>query len=64
MYGKLKKKLWAGIRDTGGATTIEYVFVVVLIGIAAIGGFSTFANEMDNLYGYVSQSSIDAQAGN
>ncbi len=61
MFGKLKEILWAAFRDTRGATSIEYVFIVALIGIAAIGGFTQLANEIDDLYGYITQSYSDAQ---
>ena len=50
-------KFW---RSQSGATAIEYAFVLALVGIAAVGGYSYFANEMDNLYNYVSSSFQDA----
>ena len=61
MFGGLKEKLRVACRDTRGTTAIEYAFIISLIGIAAVGGFSTFANEMEDLYTYISQNYTDAQ---
>ena len=47
-------------RDRSAATAIEYAFVLALISIAAVGGFTYFANEMNNLYDYVNSNFQDA----
>ena len=61
MIGKLKKRIWAALCDTRGTTAIEYAFLISLIGIAAVGGFTQFANEMSGLYNYISESYVGAQ---
>lgn len=48
-------------RELGGGTAMEYAFVVALISIAAVGSFTYFANEMNELYEYVNSAFITAQ---
>ncbi len=40
---------------------MEYAFVVALISIAAVGSFTYFANEMNELYAYVNSAFVAAQ---
>ncbi len=40
---------------------MEYAFVVALISIAAVGSFTYFANEMNELYAYVNSAFVSAQ---
>jgi Flp pilus assembly pilin Flp len=58
-------KLWGYARalgrDRDGGTAMEYAFVVALISIAAVGSFTYFANEMNELYAYVNSAFIAAQ---
>ena len=56
MFGRLGTIL----RREDGTTAIEYAFIIALISIAAIGGFTFFANEMDGLWGYIGSSFNDA----
>jgi Flp pilus assembly pilin Flp len=58
-------ELWGYLRrmgrELGGGTAMEYAFVVALISIAAVGSFTYFANEMNELYEYVNSAFITAQ---
>ena len=39
--------------DATGATAIEYALLAALIGVAIIGGVSSFGNEVVNMYDYL-----------
>ena len=63
--GGMMFKLWGQLRELArkreGGTAMEYAFVVALISIAAVGSFTYFANEMNELYDYVNSAFIAAQ---
>ena len=59
MLGTLKNLLCC----EDGTTAIEYSFIVALISIAAVGGFTQFANELEGLYEYVESEFVNAQQG-
>ena len=44
-----------------GTTAIEYTFIVALISLAAVGGFTQFANELEGLYEHVESEFVGAQ---
>jgi Flp pilus assembly pilin Flp len=58
-------ELWGYLRrlerERDGGTAMEYAFVVALISIAAVGSFTYFANEMNELYAYVNSAFVSAQ---
>ncbi|MEM7290395.1 MAG: Flp family type IVb pilin [Pseudomonadota bacterium] len=47
---KLLKKL---IRDESGATAIEYGLIAALVGVAIIGGVTSFGTSTDRVYEHV-----------
>nr|NIS42407.1 hypothetical protein [Desulfuromonadales bacterium] len=65
MNGPMMHELWGYLRrlerERGGGTAMEYAFVVALISIAAVGSFTYFANEMNELYAYVNSAFVGAQ---
>ncbi|HMB76383.1 MAG TPA: Flp family type IVb pilin [Kiloniellaceae bacterium] len=44
------------LKSEDGTTIVEYTFIVALIGLAAIGAFSKFANSVDGLWSFVESS--------
>lgn len=56
MFGRLGTIL----RREDGTTAIEYAFIAALISIAAVSGFTAFANEMEGLWSYIGSSFNDA----
>lgn len=59
MLGMIRKF----IRGEEATTALEYSFIVALISIAVVGGFTHFANEMEDLYIYVESEFVAAQTG-
>lgn len=51
-----QRRLDAFLRDTEGATAIEYGIIVMMIGLALLGMMSLtdVANHIDNTFNYVS----------
>lgn len=41
--------------DDTGATGIEYGFLASLVAVAAVSGFESLGNEIDNTFGYVEE---------
>ncbi|MFB0611627.1 Flp family type IVb pilin [Aurantiacibacter poecillastricola] len=41
------------LRDTGGATAVEYGLIIALIVIAMVAGMQAFANEVIEMWGLV-----------
>ena len=41
--------------DESGASAIEYALLAALIGVALIGGITTFGNGMVNMYDYLAK---------
>ena len=56
----MRRAIYKLLKDRAAGTAIEYAFIIALISIAAVGSFTYFANEMNNLYEYVSSNVIDA----
>ena len=46
-------------RKIDGATEIEYVFLVALIGLAVITSYTGFAAEMNQLWDFINSSFVD-----
>lgn len=51
------------IEHKEGTTAIEYTFIVALVALASVGGFTYFADEMEGLYIYVESEFVAAQSG-
>ncbi len=47
------------IRDTRGATAIEYGLIVALIAIGAISGFNSFGDGLTNMWGRVENNVVE-----
>ncbi|HEY0626888.1 MAG TPA: Flp family type IVb pilin [Allosphingosinicella sp.] len=48
------------ITDDRGATAIEYALIATLIGIAVIGSVTSLGGEVDNTWGFISNSLSNA----
>lgn len=47
------------IRDTRGATAIEYGLIAALIAIGAISGFNSFGDGLTNMWGRVENNVVE-----
>ena len=50
-------------RDSEGATAVEYGLILALIFLGMIAGVSAFGSESTGMWGYISDTIINAPAG-
>lgn len=60
---KKHSTLRALLKDSEGATAIEYGLMAALISVAAIGAMGSVGNSLVNTFNYVSNQETAAQAG-
>jgi pilus assembly protein Flp/PilA len=51
------------VKDTSGATAIEYGLIAALVSIAAITAMGSLGNTLGNTFNYVSGQMTNAQSG-
>ena len=51
-----QRRLYALLRDTGGATAVEYGVLVMMVGLALLGmvSLTDVSNKISNTFNYVS----------
>lgn len=48
------------VRSEGGATAIEYAFLISMVGVAALTGFVQLGESVGELFGMIMSSFLDA----